>query len=79
MITKEEYVEWLNHPTTKEIEKILKNKMQESRVELSRRIKGHDNETLKYMAGFVDGIESVCTFKELFDFPRTEREEDEDD
>lgn len=77
IISKEEFVEWVNHPLTKKIQRVLVSNVQDQRVVLSRKIFGTNERELMYKSGYIDGVESTLDFKDLFDFGDTNKEEED--
>lgn len=77
MIPREDFIDWLNHPTTKLIQKELEEQVKDARVEMSRQVGTLGVERLRYLAGKIDGIEETILFKELFAFTKPIEEDDE--
>lgn len=68
LITKEEFVAWLGHPTTIKIRQGLAEQVLAKRIYLSKTC-GEDQFKDRYNSGIIAGIEMASEFETIVEFP----------
>lgn len=64
--SKEEYQEWLEHPTTKKYSELMKEVVKTQRIELGKRVKWTDEDSAR--AAVLHGIEQAWDLENFIEF-----------